>query len=381
MNSDSAFMRHENSVGSAPVETEPKFRFELIENPEFRKLLKHRVDQLVDRVHNQHDDCVVFLDKSARPISWLFKALWANRFPADSLPQLRFINVGTGHQARTEPGRIPAMDQEQADYQLQQTFGNQFDDKSVLIVDEVRASGQSAASAENIMRHAFSKAKQINHTFIFDASEVGYVPWMIMPGVLNIVDLDDELLVRRLDEQELENLKDRIASHVTSELHRARLRDFVWQVDGWEALIKRQLGKTIVKYADNRLLFDIRDQAQDIGKTLQDLLSHPPSPNASKRETLTFVADLIKVRDEINTFGKQFPVEAEGGDRQLALVKLRGALREAELIISGWIEPIYSLSEEDRAELGLLGSDVTLATLKQANVQLRKEITAIAEGK
>ena len=75
--------------------TEKKEEFSILNDPEQRKLLAEKVMELVEQVSNENIKNLVYLDKSARPISTLFIDLWKKRYPDKELPLINFINVGT----------------------------------------------------------------------------------------------------------------------------------------------------------------------------------------------------------------------------------------------------------------------------------------------
>jgi len=133
-------------------------------------------------------DYVVWLDKSARPLSWLTRDLW-DTLAAEpdgsvpEMPQMRFVNIdreqwistvdptGSG---RTDVGGVhqdiirslrsvfltqkPNMPEDLSDSRID-TMDSQFDDKTVLIVDEVRSTGRTLAIAHNFFERAFPKAQ------------------------------------------------------------------------------------------------------------------------------------------------------------------------------------------------------------------------------
>jgi|GEM_PF-6842253 len=56
--------------------------------------LARRIVDLTEEVADQRPDTLVFLDKSARPVSWGLRAAWPLLFPEQALPQIKFVNVG-----------------------------------------------------------------------------------------------------------------------------------------------------------------------------------------------------------------------------------------------------------------------------------------------
>lgn len=79
--------RHEKKIGSQPeksvLEKSPVFKFEMFTDHEQRRLLGEAADELVEHVavvekqglEDPKKRVVVFLDKSARPLSTLFREM------------------------------------------------------------------------------------------------------------------------------------------------------------------------------------------------------------------------------------------------------------------------------------------------------------------
>lgn len=67
--------------------------FEYIHDPESARLILERVNKLIDHVTASHVDTLIFLDKSARPLAWVFRDEWKKR-DNGQLPQIIFSNIG-----------------------------------------------------------------------------------------------------------------------------------------------------------------------------------------------------------------------------------------------------------------------------------------------
>ncbi len=135
--------------------------------------------------HFKRPDFVVWLDKSARPVAWLTKELWP-QLAADkdgdvpNLPAFRFVNIdreqwvnqidpnGTGYMDidAVDPSIIRSLrslfvDPETKKHGLTPDIDaapTQLDDKVVLIVDEVFASGRTLDIATKFFKRAFPEA-------------------------------------------------------------------------------------------------------------------------------------------------------------------------------------------------------------------------------
>lgn len=131
-------------------------------------------------------DYVVWLDKSARPVSWLTRALWS-QLAADKdgniapEPQHRYVNIDRNQWTSTiDPEGIGNSDVSSLDPSIIRSLRSiflknpndrqdgltdrieksptQFDGKTILIVDEVRSSGRTLQYAESFFKRAFPDA-------------------------------------------------------------------------------------------------------------------------------------------------------------------------------------------------------------------------------
>ncbi|MCA9370221.1 MAG: phosphoribosyltransferase [Pseudomonadales bacterium] len=110
-------------------------------------------------------DVVLFLDKSARPVSWLLRDLWpvlaqdsAGFVPA--MPEIRYINIGKDQQVTPDDVmRLRAVFMQPKNRRLvaegvidRPSF---LDNKTILVVDEVRATGKTLKNALLVLRRSF----------------------------------------------------------------------------------------------------------------------------------------------------------------------------------------------------------------------------------
>ena len=143
-------------------------------NPETQEIEKKPVDY------------VVFLDKSARPVSWLVKELWpilakdsSGKVP--EIPEIRFVNIDREQWISSiDPNNVGITNVDGLDNsiirslrsvflekpqnfngKIDETIDNepaQFDNSTVLIVDEVRSSGRTLKYATGLFKRAFPTA-------------------------------------------------------------------------------------------------------------------------------------------------------------------------------------------------------------------------------
>jgi hypothetical protein len=131
-------------------------------------------------------DFIVWLDKSARPLSWLIKDLWPT-LAADKdgivppMPESKFVNIDRNQWAtELDPQGAGRVDVDSIDPSIIRSLRSiflsnpmdrakglvpdidnaptQFDGKTVLIIDEVRSSGRTLDYAEQFFKRAFPDA-------------------------------------------------------------------------------------------------------------------------------------------------------------------------------------------------------------------------------
>ncbi|MFA5936987.1 MAG: hypothetical protein WC822_03870 [Candidatus Paceibacterota bacterium] len=162
-----------------------KLEFRILNDPEQRKLLAERVMELVDQIYNDNIKNIIYLDKSARPISTLFSDLWRKKYPNKEMPLVNFINIGTetGHlfekKYNTHPGYIGDEDYDRflnslSKEKIFEIFGedaikeiiNKYsylklakDGSVVQLIEEYTNTGESISLAKKILETAFPKLR------------------------------------------------------------------------------------------------------------------------------------------------------------------------------------------------------------------------------
>lgn len=186
---------HETENTNHESGSEPKY--EILSSPELRVKYLTLTDGIIKRMAEQHTDVAIFLDKSARPVAWMVNEMWDILAPRKAetgspakKPAIKFLNIDREtwgpHLGRSEDknglidvGRIP---QESID-NLKQVFApvagiskesdeTLLTDKKVMVVDEVRSSGDTLHMAEGMLRRAFPDAARIDGEY-----------WMLQPAV------------------------------------------------------------------------------------------------------------------------------------------------------------------------------------------------------
>ncbi len=258
---------------------EKEVTFEILNDPEFRKVLWDRVNRLVSFAGKQRfgTPSFLFLDKSARPLAWLLRERWKNRFPDKELPRTHFAAIGRKqtlesdhdntylqmHRDMTDvlyesdgmsreqmyakyrdpmqmyPARGPDMDwlkqrffqwsKRRGDSAVEEGFHSdaqmlrdrykgQFEDKKVVVVDDYAEVGTSKILAELMLQEAFPEAS-VSGTHLFNGEEKSKIPWLQTQGLAGVIEFagDDSLLASPLSREGFDKIKEEVASRVTKE--------------------------------------------------------------------------------------------------------------------------------------------------------------------
>ena len=177
--------------------TDGSFKSDEALKTEYIRLTDNLVHQITNGVESidsetgertrQPVDYVVWLDKSARPLSWMIRELWPllasnENGVAAPEPKHRFVNIdrnqwtstidpegiGTSRVDEIDPSIIRSLrsvflsnpkDRQNGITAAIDTAPTQFDGKTVLIVDEVRSTGRTLSYAEKFFERAFPQAR------------------------------------------------------------------------------------------------------------------------------------------------------------------------------------------------------------------------------
>ncbi len=145
------------------------------------------VDPITEERRKEVPDVVVWLDKSARPVSWLTRDLWS-KMAADPvtgkvppMPSFKFVNIDRQQWVNSlDPEGAGIMDIDRVDQSIIRSLRSVFvepkfkthgltqaidaapselDNKTVMIVDEVYSSGRTLQYASAFFRRAFPTAR------------------------------------------------------------------------------------------------------------------------------------------------------------------------------------------------------------------------------
>lgn len=160
---------HEQSIGLPQYFTSDE---------KMRAIYIERTDQVIEEILKEGCDTVIYLDKSARPVSFMVREMWDIFAPDKPKPDTKFANVDAHYwlhdsEARPEQHEVHAMVVPQGVIQeLQNAYKNEFYQKDengnvilnnsnkpmgkkVLIVDEISVTGSSLLLAKKMFEAAF----------------------------------------------------------------------------------------------------------------------------------------------------------------------------------------------------------------------------------
>lgn len=159
--------------------------YKILDSPELRADYVSYTERLIANIINEEADDVVFLDKSARPVAWMVRSLWPmlgiddNGRPVEE-PKMYFANIDReqwGHimgrsedrQGGIDASKVPAeiIDDLRATYTSRTLKDGEsadkektlFDNRKLMIVDEVKSSGDTLVMADRLFSRAFPEAE------------------------------------------------------------------------------------------------------------------------------------------------------------------------------------------------------------------------------
>ncbi len=158
-------------------------------------------DDLIREVQEQGIDTVFFLDKSARPVAWLFRSLWplmaekGEDGAAVPMPKINFLNIDrellgkvTGRSEDSEGGMdVGRVDELQVEslretyprVEAQDVAHDETGEEGVsklLVVDEMRASGDTLAMAVGLLGRAFPASQVKGTHWMMPSAKTGLAP-------------------------------------------------------------------------------------------------------------------------------------------------------------------------------------------------------------
>lgn len=180
---------------------------QLIKEPQ-REVIKRRVKDMVDSAKDH--DTILFLDKSARPLSTAFLTEWRIQHPDEEPPNIRFLNIGIEKIpviVKWAEKHIPKKDGEKyiiesiiSEETLSDVFGSEnvntlkhviADAKDLMIVDDLSHSGRSMRLAEAVVK-SIKPNVEIDPFFLLNTDDdkktftektLPFLPWKGATGV------------------------------------------------------------------------------------------------------------------------------------------------------------------------------------------------------
>lgn len=179
------------------AETKEKTEYKILDDTDLRYNYVRYTERLIAKAIHNEVDTMIFLDKSARPVAWLMRALWNTLGIKDfdesgepimaKMPEVKFVNFdreqwapvmgrseGKDGKGITLEGLHPdtvdsltglfAKRQFDRDDYVSPEDETFFDDRNILIVDEVSASGDTLVMAKKLFERAFRNSASIDGT-------------------------------------------------------------------------------------------------------------------------------------------------------------------------------------------------------------------------
>lgn len=178
------------------------------ESPEKQECLRQRTADLIERVMEENIQTLVFMDRSARPLSWALRAAWDKERLGRDLPKIKFVNIGRekadilGYQG-SAPGRYEfgsevewqgaveeywrKLDSDDYVAALKRDLGQDaLHREQILLVDDWSESGYSIGVAKDFFRRHLPKNPVHSHSFfqredlkLFNKKDWNgiYLPW------------------------------------------------------------------------------------------------------------------------------------------------------------------------------------------------------------
>jgi len=139
------------------MENNKPYEYKYIEDVEQRKLLFERMESVVENVIDNKIDNIIFLDKSARPLSVLFRNLYKLKTKLP-LPKINYINIGREKKNLHKSGELlRLLDSSDETERIRKKYKwlKEAAGKKALIIDELESSGQTREMALSVMGHIF----------------------------------------------------------------------------------------------------------------------------------------------------------------------------------------------------------------------------------
>lgn len=145
-------------------------RYIIFSNEEKRRIFTTEIAIFVGGVALVQPDVLLYLDKSARPISWVVNSVMKARFPDKKRPETKYLHFGRENQdialniayddgsRREKPISNRALQiaiEDINEIYRKRGGGTYLDNKRVWVIDEISSSGLSLGAAKILLDEAF----------------------------------------------------------------------------------------------------------------------------------------------------------------------------------------------------------------------------------
>ncbi len=195
---------------------EESIQYEMLPDKEVRGEILRRIDRLIDEVRERCADVLVFLDRSARPLAWVFRDRFRIRFPEEKPPQVKFINVQSDHNEyvirnldrasetsswATVDDVLPfrtGLEDHTADFttlsgvtldNMRSRFKSSLDGKRILVIDEMTLTGSALGKAMRYLSHVVNRGQIFGKPFFYqERSSLEATPWIHEKGSSGVME-------------------------------------------------------------------------------------------------------------------------------------------------------------------------------------------------
>jgi len=150
-------------------------RYIILSNREKREQLKFDIAYFIGAVSLMKPDVLIYLDKSARPISWVVNAVLKAKSPDKARPETKYFNFGRERTMLSGRAQLLAEAQARAHF-AKRNSGTYLDGKKIWLVDELASTGETLAAAKELLTQAIGDGltEPIETTSVLRAEPVWY---------------------------------------------------------------------------------------------------------------------------------------------------------------------------------------------------------------
>jgi adenine/guanine phosphoribosyltransferase-like PRPP-binding protein len=156
-------------AGFRPGKTDVEYDYSSIKGWEAETIKSRMMDMI--RVIKENDiQAVFFLDKSARPLSWILSKIKGKFFEKEKIPEIMHINVGKEKEYVTnedwESDEEEGLEINSTDYEKLRKDWEHLGGKNILVVDEYVATGESLENAQKLLEKMLQPKKVTRFEFL-----------------------------------------------------------------------------------------------------------------------------------------------------------------------------------------------------------------------